>query len=132
MESHRRDAAVAQVLKSLEQAYASRGGRKPMLAVGRDGLMLPIRGKACYREGATATVSVHDGRDGDWGRLPGPMPKPGQETLSHQLTALIEDIFDDGTGHRRGWPTSRKGETIRPSTSPVLDGCDIHDTPISG
>ena len=60
MESHRHDASVAQVLKWLEQAYASRGGRKPVLAVGRDGLMLPIRGEACYREGATATVSVHD------------------------------------------------------------------------
>jgi hypothetical protein len=31
-----------------------------VLAVGRDGLMLPIRGQACYREGVTATVSVHD------------------------------------------------------------------------
>ena len=29
-----------------------RGDRKPVLAVGRDGLMLPIRGQACYREGA--------------------------------------------------------------------------------
>ena len=68
MESHRHDASVAQVLKWLEQAYASRGGRKPVLAVGRDGLMLPIRGEACYREGATATVSSTIGRDGDWGR----------------------------------------------------------------
>ena len=44
MEPHRHDASVAQVLKWLEQAHASRGGRKPVLAVGRDGLMLPIRG----------------------------------------------------------------------------------------
>ena len=51
MESHRHDASVAQVLKWLEQAYASRGGRKPVLAVGRDGLMLPIRGEAWYYVG---------------------------------------------------------------------------------
>src|SRR5271157_3235275 len=60
MEPHRHDASMAQVLKWLEQAHDSRGGRKPVLAVGRDGLMLPIRGETCYREGATATVSVHD------------------------------------------------------------------------
>ena len=53
MESHRHDASVAQVLKWLEQAYASRGGRKPVLAVGRDGLLLPIR------DGETATQLGH-------------------------------------------------------------------------
>ncbi len=62
MEPHRHDAAVDQVLAWLEQADQSRGGRKPVLAVGRDGLMLPIRGQGCYREGATATISVYDRR----------------------------------------------------------------------
>ena len=134
MESHRHDASVAQVLKWLEQAYASRGGRKPVLAVGRDGLMLPIRGEACYREGATATVSVHDRKGRRLGTVYlGRMPEPGQETLSRQLTALIEEVFANGTGHCRGWPTSRTGETIRPSTSAGFSsGCDIHDAPISG
>src|SRR5208337_4805468 len=37
MELHRHNASVAQVLKWLEQAHDSRGGRKPVLAVGRDG-----------------------------------------------------------------------------------------------
>ena len=92
MEPHRHAAAVAQVLKWLGQAYASRGGRKPVLAVGRDGLMLPIRGEACYREGATATVSVHDRKGRRLGTVYlGRMPEPGQETLSRQLTAVIED-----------------------------------------
>src|SRR3954464_3772802 len=35
MESHRQDAQGAQVLKWLEEADRSRGGRKPVLAVGR-------------------------------------------------------------------------------------------------
>ena len=110
MESHRHDASVAQVLKWLEQAYASRGGRKPVLAVGRDGLMLPICGEACYREGATATVSAHDRKGRRLGTVYlGRMPEPGQETLSRQLTALIEDGAANGTGHCRGWPTSRTG-----------------------
>jgi hypothetical protein len=97
MEPHRHDASVAQVLNWLEHAHASRGSRKPVLAVGRDGLMLPIRGEACYREGATATLSVHDRKGRRLGTVYlGRMPEPGQETLSRQLTALIEDVL-------RGW-----------------------------
>jgi len=69
------------------------------LAIGRDGLMLPIRGEACYREGATATVSVHDRRGRRLGTVYlGRMPEPGQETLSRQLTALIEDVLRPWTG----------------------------------
>jgi hypothetical protein len=94
MEPHRHDAAVAQVLAWLEQADQSRGGRKPVLAVGRDGLMLPIRGEACYREGATATISVHDRRGWRLGTVYlGRMPEPGQETLSRQLTTLLQEVL---------------------------------------
>src|SRR3954452_7629441 len=99
MEPHRQDAQVARVLKWLEQAFGSRGGRKPVLAVGRDGLMLPIRGQECYREGATATVSVYDrrGRRLGTGYL-GRMPEPGQEALSRQLTALVVAVLAQWTG----------------------------------
>ena len=99
MEPHRRDAAVAQVLAWMQQADQSRGSRKPVLAVGRDGLMLPIRGNACYREGATATISVHDRRGRRLGTVYlGRMPEPGQETLSRQLTALLKDVLRQWTG----------------------------------
>jgi hypothetical protein len=94
MEPHYHDAAVAQVLAWLEQADQSRGNRKPVLAVGRDGLMLPIRGEACYREGATATISVHDRRGQRLGTAYlGRMPEPGQETLSRQLTTLLKEVL---------------------------------------
>ena len=53
-------AQVAQVLAWLEQADASRGSRKPVLAAGRDGVFVPIRGDDSYREAATATLSVYD------------------------------------------------------------------------
>ena len=94
MEPHHHEAAVAQVLAWLEEADQSRGNRKPVLAVGRDGLMLPIRGQACYREGATATISVYDRRGQRLGTVYlGRMPEPGQETLSRQLTALLEEVL---------------------------------------
>jgi len=97
METHRHDAQAARLLSWLEQAHRSSGNRKPVLAVGRDGLMLPIRGEACYREGATATISVYDRSGQRLGTVYlGRMPEPGQETLSRQLTALIEAVL-------RGW-----------------------------
>jgi len=40
-----RDACVAKVLAWLERADASRGARKPVLAVGRDGIFVPLRGQ---------------------------------------------------------------------------------------
>src|SRR4051812_49232065 len=99
MEPHRQEAQVAHVSKLLEQAFGSRGGRKPVLAVGRDGLMLPIRDQECYREGATATLSVYDrsGRRLGTGYL-GRMPEPGQEALSRQLTALLTAVLEQWTG----------------------------------
>jgi hypothetical protein len=91
---HRPEAQAARLLSWLEQADQSSGSRKPVLAVGRDGLMLPIRGQACYREGATATVSVYDRRGRRLGTVYlGRMPEPGQGTLSGQLTTLIEAVL---------------------------------------
>jgi hypothetical protein len=99
IEPHRHDASVAQILTWLAQAHASSGGRKPVLAVGRDGLMLPIRGEVCYREGATATISVYDRRGRRLGTVYlGRMPEPGQETLSRQLTDLINDVLREWNG----------------------------------
>jgi hypothetical protein len=99
MEPHRQESQVARVLKLLEQAFASRGSRKPVLAVGRDGLMLPIRGEKCYREGATATVAVYDRSGRRLGTVYlGRMPEPGQKTLSRQLTALLNAVLTQWTG----------------------------------
>jgi hypothetical protein len=99
MQEHRHDAQVARLQSWLEQADRSAGGRKPVLAVGRDGLMLPIRGQGCYREGATATVSVYDRRGQRSGTIYlGRMPEPGQGTLSRQLTALLEEVLRRWSG----------------------------------
>ena len=99
MEAHRHGAQADRLLSWLEQADQSSGAREPVLAVGRDGLMLPIRGQASYREGAAATVSIYDRRGRRLGTVYlGRMPEPGQGTLSGQLTALIEAVLRRWTG----------------------------------
>jgi hypothetical protein len=96
---HRHTAQVAKVLSWLEQADASRGNRKPVLAVGRDGIFLPIRKEREYREGATATVSVFDRAGRRLGTVYlGRMPESGQTTLSGQLNDLLRDVLTQWTG----------------------------------
>jgi hypothetical protein len=92
-------AQVAQVLRWLEQARRSRGDRKPVLAVGRDGVFVPLRGEESYREAATATVSVYDRAGRRLGTVYlGQMPESGQGTLSEQLTALITAVLTQWSG----------------------------------
>jgi len=92
-------AAAVMATLLLAGRSSDQAGRRPVLAVGRDGLMLPIRGQACYREGATATVSVYDRKGRRLGTVYlGRMPEPGQEALSGRLTALIEAVLRDWTG----------------------------------
>jgi hypothetical protein len=99
MAPHAHAAQVARVLAWLEQADASRGSRKPVLAAGRDGLFVPIRGDDSYREAATATLSVYDRAGRRLGTVYlGQMPEPGQETLSDQLTWLITDVLSQWPG----------------------------------
>lgn len=99
MALHRHAAQVAKVLTWLKEADASSGNRKPVLAVGRDGIFLPIRHEPCYREGAAATLSVYNRRGRRLGTVYlGRMPEPGQGTLSDQLTALIEDVLATWNG----------------------------------
>jgi hypothetical protein len=93
------DAQVTRVLAWLEQARASHGSRKPVLAVGRDGVFVPIRGDDSYREAATATLSVYDRAGVRLGTVYlGRMPEPGQATLSDQLTRLIIDVLTQWSG----------------------------------
>ena len=93
MGGHRQAAQVDQVVSWLHQARASTGRFHPTLAVGRDGVTVPLRHGA-WKEGATATVSVMDRRGKRGGTVYlGQMPESGQTTLTTQLTALIQDIL---------------------------------------
>jgi hypothetical protein len=93
MAPHRQAAQIAQVVRWLHQVRAAPGRFQPILAVGRDGVHVPLRHKE-WKEGATATVSVLDRRGKRVGTVSlGQMPASGQTTLTTHLTALLQDIL---------------------------------------
>jgi hypothetical protein len=83
------DLQKARLLAWLTQAEQSRGRHRPVLALGRDGIMVPLR-QGGYKEGSTATVSVYDRRRRRLGTIYlGQMPEEKQATLTRTLTALV-------------------------------------------
>lgn len=101
MEGHRLVAQADQVVHWLEQAEASRGRHRPVLAAGRDGITLGIRLKTgwIYEVASAGTLSVYDRR----GRRLGTVylavpPEAGQATMSQQLTQLLEEVLQRWTG----------------------------------
>ena len=93
MATQRHAAQIEQVVSWLHQARASTGRLQPILAVGRDGVKVPLR-HGDWKEGATATVSVLDRRGKRVGTVYlGQMPEAGQTTLTAQLTALLHAIL---------------------------------------
>lgn len=102
MAEHLHQAQKVQLLRWLRQADGSKGRRAIVLAVGRDGLMLPIRGEKTYKEGAVATISVYDRRGRRLGTVYlGQMPQAYQTTLSEHLTRLLSEVFGEWSGC---WP----------------------------
>jgi hypothetical protein len=99
---HLHQAQKEQLLVWLRAADASKGRRKITLAVGRDGIMLPIRNEKTYKEGAVATVTVYDRRGRRLGTMYlGQMPEAYQTTLSEELTRLIAELLEEWDGR---WP----------------------------
>jgi hypothetical protein len=89
----RAEAQQDRLLGWLAQAQRSRGRHRPALAVGRDGVMVPIRGHG-YHEASAATVAVSDRRGKRLGTVYlGQMPEAHQATLSDDLTALLEAVL---------------------------------------
>jgi hypothetical protein len=92
-------AVKRRVLAWLALASNSRGRHRFVLSVGRDGIMLPLRGSEKYKEGAVATLSVSDRRGRRLGTVYlGAMPEPYQATLSATLTTLLQDILKEWQG----------------------------------
>jgi hypothetical protein len=99
---HLHEAQKAKLLEWLRQAEASKGRRAIVFAVGRDGIMLPIRGEETQKEGAVATISVYDRRARRVGTVYlGQMPEAYQTTLSEQLTRLVREVLGQWSGC---WP----------------------------
>jgi hypothetical protein len=89
----REECQLAKVLELLTKADQSTGRHRPVLAAGRDGIHVPIRGEG-YHEGATATVSVLDRRGRRLGTVYlGQMPESGQGELSAQMTSLLTKVL---------------------------------------
>jgi hypothetical protein len=102
--SFRAETQEAKLLELLGKAFASRGKHRPVLAAGRDGIMVALRGEG-YHEAATATVSVYDRRGRRVGTVYlGRMPESGQGTLSEQATALLTGVLAAWHAHGRAAP----------------------------
>jgi hypothetical protein len=81
------------LLQWLQQAEQSRGRHRPVLAAGRDGILLPLRSGG-YEEASTATVSVYDRQRRRLGTVYlGQMPQTKQTTLSQALTDLLQGVL---------------------------------------
>jgi hypothetical protein len=93
MASFREAAQVQKALDWLKKAFHSKGRHRPVLAVGRDGIMIPMRQQG-YKEACTATLAIYDRNKKRLGTLYlGVMPEPGQETMTRLLTSLINKIL---------------------------------------
>ena len=102
MASHRQAAQIDQVVRWLHQARASTGRFQPILAVGRDGVHVPLRHRQ-WKEGTTATVSVLDRRGKRVGTVDlGQRPEAGQTPLTAPLPALLTTLWSqvDSPGRR--------------------------------
>jgi hypothetical protein len=94
----RAEAQRGRLLQWLGQAERSRGRYRPALAVGRDGVMVPIRGHG-YQEASVATVAVYDRRGRRLGTVYlGQMPEAHQATLTGELTALVRAVLGHWAG----------------------------------
>jgi hypothetical protein len=94
----RQELQVQRLLEALRKADQSCGRHKPVLAVSRDGINIPMTdGK--YHEASCGTVSVYDRRGQ---RLTtvylGYMYEFRQTTLSEQMTALLLEVLNRWSG----------------------------------
>ena len=99
MSEFRREFQTQKVLDLLRQAADSRGKRKIVLAVGRDGITLCTQPHSFFEVATTATLTVYDRR----GRRLGSVflayaPELGQGTMSDELAALIRDVLAQWEG----------------------------------
>jgi hypothetical protein len=96
---YREASQVETLLKALQQADLSRGNRKPVIAVGRDGITLRQYRNGAFEIATAATVTVFD-RSGKrlttvylaW------RPELGQATMSEMLTSLLTEVLKQWDG----------------------------------
>jgi hypothetical protein len=93
MGQQRQPAQVGQLIDWLRQARRRRGPYEVVLAVGRDGVHVPLREDG-YHEASIATLAVYDRRGRRVGTAYlGCMPQALQAELSKQVTALLREVL---------------------------------------
>ena len=99
MEPLRQAAQVDQLMSALNEAICSKGSRKPVLAVGRDGITLRRHKVGCFEVATAATVSIYDrsGKRLKTVYLAYP-PELGQVAMDGMLTNLLTEFFTRWTG----------------------------------
>jgi len=99
MAEFREDNQVDALLTALQKARESHGSRKPVLAVGRDGITMREYHHCCFQVATAATVSVYDraGKRLTTVYLAWP-PELGQATMSRMLTDLLAELLDRWQG----------------------------------
>jgi hypothetical protein len=99
LSEHHQAAQIEALLAALRTAASSRGNRKPVLAVGRDGITLCEYTHRFWEVATTATVTVFD-RAGK--RLTtvylASRPELGQAMMSGMLTGLLTELFKKWDG----------------------------------
>jgi len=94
----RAEVQTERLLGWLGQAERSRGRHRPVLAVGRDGVMVPMRDHP-YQEASAATVAVYDRRKKRLGTVYlGQMPQAKQVAMTEELTALLQAVLQQWSG----------------------------------
>jgi len=99
LEPLREPAQVDKLIELLNIAGESSGSRKPVLAVGRDGITLRQYQHSLFEVATAATVSVYDRAGKRLGTvyLAYP-PEPGQATMDTMLTSLLTKVFQQWAG----------------------------------
>jgi hypothetical protein len=99
MERFRREQQAKQVVAWLQAAQTSPGSRRPVLAVGRDGITLQTRPHSHYEIASTATLTVYDRRGQRLGTVYlAYAPELGQPTMTNELTALLDEVLRQWEG----------------------------------
>jgi hypothetical protein len=99
MDQFRRGHQARQVVEWLRQAQESKGKNRPVLAVGRDGITLCTRPYSFFEVASTATLTVYDRRGHRLGTVYlAYAPELGQQTMTDELTALIEEVWRQWDG----------------------------------
>jgi len=101
IEEERHETQVERLEQLLKLATQSRGSRKPVIAVGRDGVTIGLRIKygRLFEVAATGTVTVFDRQGNRLGTIYlAQVPEPEQPTMTRKLTRLLKDLLSRWKG----------------------------------